>query len=45
MKNYVEDLWASGKIKIKVNLLSLIKLVRKIIKLRKKWLLNHGKDV
>lgn len=36
---------SDGKITIKINVLSLARIIRKIMKIRKQWLINHGKDV
>lgn len=46
MDNNSVNIWGKlNKITIKVNVLALIRLVRKVMKLRKKWMINHGKNV
>lgn len=45
MRSYLLGLWDSGKITIKVNVLALIRFVRKVMKWRKRWIINHGKNV
>ncbi len=45
MKSYLLDLWDSGRLSIKVNVLALIRFVRKIMKWRRRWIINHGKNV
>ena len=44
MRSYLLGLWESGKLTIKVNLITLIKLARKIMKWRKQHLIN-AKDM
>lgn len=43
--NSINILGKLNKITIKVNVLALIRFARKIMKWRKRWLINHGKNV